>query len=117
MAEIQRFETSARLSRAVIYNGVAHLAGQTSVDRAPDIRVQTIDVLARIDARLAQLGTDKSRLLMALIMVKNMKDDFAGMNEIWDAWIAPGTAPARASLEANLSGADALVEIIVTAAV
>jgi len=117
MAEIKRIETSARLSRAVVYNGVAYLAGQTSVDRAPDIRVQTRDALSRIDARLAQLGTDKSRLLTALIMVKNMKDDFAGMNEIWDAWTAPGAAPTRASLEANLSGSDALVEIIVTAAV
>src|ERR1035437_9012492 len=117
MAEIKRIETSARLSRAVIYNGVAYLAGQTAVDRAPDIRVQTRDVLARIDARLAQLGTEKSRLLTALIMVKNMKDDFAGMNEIWDAWTAPGAAPTRASLEANLSGSDALVEIIVTAPV
>jgi len=50
-------------------------------------------------------------------MIKNMKDDFAGMNEIWDAWTAPGAAPTRASLEANLASSDALVEIIVTAAV
>jgi enamine deaminase RidA (YjgF/YER057c/UK114 family) len=117
MAEIQRIETSARISRAVIHNGIAYLAGQTSVDRTQDIRVQTRDVLSRIDARLAQVGTDKSRLLTALIMVKNMKDDFAGMNEIWDAWTAPGAAPARASLEANLSNPEVLVEIIVTAAV
>lgn len=117
MAEIKRIETNDRMSRAVVYNGVAYLAGQTSVDRTQDIRVQTRDVLDRIDARLAQVGTDKSRLLTALIMVKNMKTDFAGMNEIWDAWVVSGAAPARASLEANLSNPDVLVEIIVTAAV
>lgn len=117
MADIKRIETSSRLSRAVVYNGVAYLAGQTAVDRTQDIRVQTRDVLERIDARLAQAGTDKSRLLTALIMIKNMKTDFAGMNDIWDAWTAPGAAPTRASLEANLASPDVLVEIIVTAAV
>lgn len=117
MADIKRIETSNRLSRAVVYNGVAHLAGQTAVDRTQDIRVQTRDVLERIEARLAQVGTDKSRLLTALIMLKNITDDFSGMNEIWDAWTAPGAAPTRASLEANLASPDVLVEIIVTAAV
>jgi enamine deaminase RidA (YjgF/YER057c/UK114 family) len=28
--------------------------------------------------------------------------DFAKMNEVWDAWITPGTSPARACGEANL---------------
>lgn len=117
MADIQRIETSNRLSRVVIYNGVAYLAGQTAVDRTQDIRVQTRDVLERIEARLVQIGTDKTHLLTALIMLKNIKDDFVGMNEIWDAWTAPGAAPTRASLEANLASPDVLVEIIVSAAV
>jgi enamine deaminase RidA (YjgF/YER057c/UK114 family) len=116
MAQIQRIESSARISRAVMHNGVAYLAGQTAVDRTGDIRAQTRDVLARIDARLAQAGTDKSRLLTAQIWIKDIKGDFAGMNEVWDAWTAPGNAPTRATAECNLASSDVLVEIIVTAA-
>ncbi len=117
MAEIKRIETGARMSRAVIHNGVAYLAGTTAAEKAPDIRAQTRDVLKRIDARLAEIGTDKSRLLTAQIWVKNIKDDFAGMNEVWDAWVSPGNAPTRATAECPLAAPEILVEIIVTAAV
>jgi enamine deaminase RidA (YjgF/YER057c/UK114 family) len=117
VADIKRIESSARISRAVIHNGVAYLAGQTSVDRTPDIKVQTRDVLQKIEARLAQVGSDKSRLLTAQIWIKDIRNDFAGMNEVWDAWTAPGNAPTRATAECNLASPDVLVEIIVTAAV
>jgi len=117
MADIKRIDTSARLTRVVIHNGIAYLAGATATNRKQDIRGQTRDVLAQIDARLAQAGTDKTRLLTAQIWVKNIKDDFTGMNEVWDAWTAPGNAPTRATAECNLAAPDILVEIIVTAAV
>lgn len=117
MADIKRIESSARISRAVIHNGVAYLAGTTAAEKTPDIRAQTRDVLKRIEARLGEIGTDKSRLLTAQIWIKNIKDDFAGMNEVWDAWTAPGSAPTRATAECNLASPDILVEIIVTAAV
>ena len=117
MADIKRIESSARISRAVIHNGVAFLAGTTAAEKTPDIRAQTRDVLKRIEARLGEIGTDKSRLLTAQIWIKNIKDDFAGMNEVWDAWTAPGSAPTRATAECNLASPDILVEIIVTAAV
>ncbi len=117
MADIKRIETGARMSRAVIHNGVAYLAGTTSAEKSPDIRAQTRDVLKRIEARLAECGTDKSRLLTAQIWVKNIKDDFAGMNEVWDAWVSPGNGPTRATAQCELAMPDILVEIIVTAAV
>ena len=41
--------------------------------------------------------------------------DFPAMNEVWDAWVAPGNAPARATGEAKLATPDYLVEIIITA--
>ena len=43
-------------------------------------------------------------------------DDFAKMNEIWDAWITPGTSPARACGEAKLALPEYKVEVIVVAA-
>ena len=41
----------------------------------------------------------------------------AGMNRAWDAWVTPGQAPARATVEARLANPDWKVEIVVTAVV
>jgi enamine deaminase RidA (YjgF/YER057c/UK114 family) len=38
------------------------------------------------------------------------------MNAAWDAWVAPGNAPARATVESKLATPDYTVEIMVTAA-
>lgn len=113
MNPITRIESNQRLSRAVIHNGTVYLAGMTAGDTSEDIAGQTRQVLAKIDAMLAQAGTDKSRLLSAQIWLKNIQTDFKGMNSVWDAWTAPGCAPARATVEAALASAAILVEIAV----
>jgi enamine deaminase RidA (YjgF/YER057c/UK114 family) len=41
---------------------------------------------------------------------------FAGMNEVWDAWVVPGHTPPRATVEAKLANPACLVEIVVVAA-
>jgi enamine deaminase RidA (YjgF/YER057c/UK114 family) len=41
---------------------------------------------------------------------------FAEMNAVWDAWLSPGNAPARATVEAKLAAPDYKVEIMVVAA-
>ena len=68
-----------------------------------------------IDKLLAEVGSDKSRILQTVIWLADM-GDFAEMNGVWDAWVAKGSAPARACGEAKLARADFTVEIIVTAA-
>lgn len=115
--DIQRFGTGARLSRAVIHNGVAYLSGVTAPDRSQDIRGQVGQVLARIEQHLQEAGSDRARLLSALIILKDTGRDFAALNELWEAWVPAGQAPARATIEASLAAPDILVEIIVTAAV
>ena len=42
--------------------------------------------------------------------------DFAKMNEVWDAWLSPGTSPARSCGEAKLASTEYKVEVIVVAA-
>jgi len=42
--------------------------------------------------------------------------DFAEMNAVWDAWVAPGHTPARAASESKLATPDYKVEIIIVAA-
>lgn len=117
MSDIKRIATDTRRSRAVVYNNIVFIGGQTADDRSQDIRGQTRQTLAKIDNFLAAAGTGKQRLLTAQIWLKDIERDFAGMNEIWDAWTAPGAAPTRATAQCQLASPEVLVEIIVTAAV
>ena len=115
MNDIQRFEVGARLSDMAVHNGVAYLAGHVPIDATQDITGQTAQVLAAIDATLALAGTDKTRILMAQIFIADLAD-FAGMNVAWDAWVAAGHAPPRATVIAKLAKPEWKVEIVVTAA-
>ena len=116
MSEIKRINVGKRLSDVAVFNGVAYLAGQVADDKSLDIQGQTRQILETIDRLLKQVGSDKSRILMAQIFVANMKE-FDGMNAAWDAWVAEGNAPPRATIEARLADADYKVEVVVTAAV
>lgn len=116
MSSIKRVNVEKRLSDMAVYNGVAYLAGQVPDDGSLDMEGQTAQVLATIDRLLAEAGTDKSKILMAQIFVANMKE-FDAMNRAWDAWVADGNAPPRATVEARLANPDYKVEIVVTAAV
>lgn len=116
MSSIQRIGGNERFSHIVKHNSVVYVAGVTSSDRTDDVGVQTADVLKKIDAHLAQAGTDKSRLLTAQVWLKDIERDFAGMNAAWGAWADQANLPTRATCEAKLAAPEILVEIIVTAA-
>lgn len=113
---IQRFDVGPRMSELAVHNGVAYLAGQIPEDTTQDITGQTRQVLEAIDALLAQAGTDKTRILRAEIFLADIAE-FAGMNQAWDAWVAAGHTPPRATVQAALAKPDWKVEIVVTAAV
>jgi enamine deaminase RidA (YjgF/YER057c/UK114 family) len=104
------------MSEMAVHNGVAYLAGQVASDATLDAKGQTTDVLAQVDALLARAGTDKSRILMAQIFLADVAD-FPAMNEAWDAWVAGGATPPRATVEAKLAKPGWKVEIVVKAAV
>ena len=110
---IERIETGTRMSKIVKHNGVAYLCGQ--VGAGDTIAEQTRDCLSRVDALLETAGSSRERMLQAIVWLADMAD-FSEMNEIWDAWVPQGHAPARACGEARLARADLKVEIIVTAA-
>ena len=113
---IQRLHVASRYSEAVIHHGVIHLAGQLADDLSGDIRQQTRETLAAIDRRLAEAGSDKTRILSATIYLRDIDADFAGMNAEWDAWVAPGAAPARATVQARLYAPAVRGEIQIVAA-
>jgi enamine deaminase RidA (YjgF/YER057c/UK114 family) len=116
MSDIQRFDLGPRMSEMAVHNGVAYLAGQVAADATQDAQGQTASVLAQIDALLARAGTDKSRILMAQIFLADVAD-FPALNAAWDAWVAGGNTPPRATVEARLAKPEWKVEIVVKAAV
>ena len=114
MSKIIRTEPNKILSKAVEYHGFVYLQGVTCNDTSKDIKGQTAEVLAQIDALLETHGTDKTRLLQAIIWVKDIRDR-AAMNELWTAWLPAGGAPVRACVESNMADPRVLVEIMITA--
>jgi enamine deaminase RidA (YjgF/YER057c/UK114 family) len=113
---IERFGVGKRMSMAVAHGSTVYLAGHVARDPAgKSVTEQTRDILAQIDARLAEAGSDKSRLLSASIWITDMAT-FAEMNAVWDAWVVEGHTPARATVEAKLATPDYKVEIAVIAA-
>lgn len=111
---IQRLGAGPRMSQAVIHGDTIYLAGQVGAP-GQGVPEQTAAVLASIDDLLAQCGSDKSKILSATIWLADMAD-FGAMNAVWDKWVSPGNAPARATGEAKLATPDYKVEIIVVAA-
>jgi enamine deaminase RidA (YjgF/YER057c/UK114 family) len=69
-----------------------------------------------VDKLLTEAGTDRAHILMCQIYLADMAD-FAGMNEIWDDWVAPGDAPPRATVQAKLAKSEWKIEVVVTACI
>jgi len=113
--KITRIEAGPRMSQAVVRGDTVYLAGQVAAKPVPSVGKQTRQILSQIDKLLKAAGTDKSKLLSANIWLADIRG-FAEMNEAWDAWVAKGNPPARATVEAKLAGPQYLVEIMVVAA-
>ncbi len=114
---IERINVSERASAIVINNGIVYLSGQVAEDPDADIQDQARSTLARVDALLAEAGTDREHLLSATIYLRDIANHFALFNEVWNDWVPSGHSPARACVQAHMARAALLVEICITAAV
>jgi enamine deaminase RidA (YjgF/YER057c/UK114 family) len=87
----------------------------TSTDTSVSIEQQTLFTLAAIEASLAELGSDKSRIVSAQVYIANMTEKPL-MDAVWKKWLGdnPQHWPQRACLGVNLEG-DVLIEVTVTA--
>jgi enamine deaminase RidA (YjgF/YER057c/UK114 family) len=110
-----RHHVGARISEIAIHNGTVYLAGQIAEDTDQDVTDQTREVLGHIDRLLAGADSDKTLLLSVQIYLSDMSN-FARMNAVWDTWVAEGSAPPRATVEAKLANPACLVEVVVVAA-
>ena len=112
---VKRINAGPRMSGAVVNGNTVYLAGQVG-EPGGSVAQQTKDILATIERLLKEAGSDKSKILQAIIWMADMKD-FAEMNAVWDKWVDGKDAPARATGEAKLAAPEYKVEIIITAAV
>lgn len=112
---MEYLESNARYSKAVIHGDTVYLAGQIAPDPGADVVGQTRQVLEQIDILLGRCGSDKSRVISALVLLKDM-GDLEAVNTVWDTWIVPGRPPARTPMQAPLADPRFLVEIQIVAA-
>ena len=112
---IKRFGTTARWSDATVHRGVAYIVEVPSTPSA-STEAQCREVLAQLEATLLKVGSAKDQLLMCTIFLAHMAYRNA-FNEVWDAWLIPGTAPVRACVEVGLADPAYRVEIQAIAAV
>ncbi len=113
---IQYYMPGNRLARATVYNNTIYLSGIIADADAIDFKSQMESVLRKIDQTLNDLGSHKDNLLQVTIYLPDITQ-FEYMNLIWDKWITPGLAPARATVEAKLADRKYAIEIMAIAAI
>ena len=105
-------------SQGVRVGGLVFTAGQIALDPAtqqvvaPGIAEQTTQVLENLKAILESAGSDLTRVVKATVFLKDF-NDFAAMNAVYGAYLAPAgvVAPARSTVEVSRLPKDVLVEI------
>ena len=114
---ITRHHTNDRMSQIVVHGDTVYLAGQVALSAPGEsVAAKTKAILLQIDNLLAEVGSDKSKILSATIWLCSM-DDFAEMNGVWDEWSKGGNAPCRAAVESpRLAAPQFTVEIGIIAA-
>ena len=113
---IQRIQPSKRFSEVVIHNNTAYFAGQVPEKTVKHAYEQTKEVLSLIDKLLAEIGSEKSKILTTQIFLADMAD-YAQLNQAWDEWVDSQNPPSRATVEAKLADPDWKVEIVIIASV
>jgi len=116
MSTVVRIDPGPRMSEASVFGERMYLSGMIPEDTSADITGQVKQALGEIDALLQKGGSDKSKILSAVIWLRDISD-FAAMNVVWDAWVVPGQTPARATVEAKLNDPKMKIEIMVVAAI
>ncbi|WP_439502593.1 RidA family protein [Aminobacter ciceronei] len=114
---IGRFGIGKRASSAVTHDGTGYFAvtPQAPYDAGLSTAEQAVQLLAKADARLADIGSGKNKLLFVAIILADM-GDYNAINEVWDDWVADIAPPARACFEARLASPALKIEMIMICA-
>jgi enamine deaminase RidA (YjgF/YER057c/UK114 family) len=101
-------------SRAVVHGGLVFTVAVAPDPVSSSMYEQSAKALGRIDESLALCGTDKSKILSAIVYISDMKRK-GEMNRAWDEWVDAKNPPMRACIGVELEPPH-IVEIVVTAA-
>jgi 2-iminobutanoate/2-iminopropanoate deaminase len=110
---------SPAYSQAVKAAGLVFVSGQAGVDPATGhlagatIQEQTRQCLRNVSAILEAAGSSLDKIVSATFILRD-PEDFAGMNEEWQAWF-PTDPPARQGARLPIDSAGLLVSIAVIA--
>lgn len=111
---IKRGIATPIMHRFVEHNGVLYFGGLVADDHGTPMREQTAQICTKLDALLAEAGSDKSKLLSAMLYITDMSQKGA-MNEAWLGWLDAADLPTRATIGVADLGEGVLIEIVVTA--
>lgn len=105
---------AAPLTPALRVGDTIYVSGQVPVGAGGDIvgddvRTQTKQVLDNLEAQLTKAGASRGDVVKTLVVLPNVKRDFAAMNEVYASFF-PDPKPARTTLGGELA-IDVLVEI------
>jgi enamine deaminase RidA (YjgF/YER057c/UK114 family) len=100
-------------SRAVIHDDLVLTVAVAPDPVTPLMYEQTQKALARIDEGLMLCGSDKSKILSAIVYIHGMALK-SEMNRAWDEWVDRANPPMRACIGVELEPPH-IVEIVVTA--
>ena len=100
-------------SRAVAHDDLVFTVAVAPDPVSPSMYEQSVKALTRIDESLALCGSDKSKILSAIVYISDMKRK-GEMNRAWDEWVDKSNPPMRACLGVELEPPH-IVEIVVTA--
>ncbi len=104
------------LHEVVEHNGVLYFGGVIADDLSIDMAGQTADVLRQVEHLLALHGSNRDRVLSALIFVSDLALKPA-LDEVWKGYFQPAHLPARAAVGIGELGPRVLPEVVLTAAV
>jgi 2-iminobutanoate/2-iminopropanoate deaminase len=105
-------------SQGIRVGNLVFTAGQIALDPAtqqvvaPGIAEQTTQVMENLRAILEAAGSSLARVVKTTVFLKDF-NDFAAMNAVYGAYLAPDgvAAPARSTVEVSRLPKDVLVEI------
>ena len=105
-------------SQGIRLGNLVFTAGQIALDPvsqqvvAPGVTEQTTRVLENLKAILEAAGSSLAKVVKATVFLKDF-NDFAAMNAVYGAYLAPEgvAAPARSTVEVSRLPKDVLVEI------
>src|ERR1700688_1033037 len=88
-------------SRAVVHDDLVFTVAVAPDPVTASMYEQSVKALNRIDESLALCGTDKSKILPAIVYIADMKRK-SEMTRAWDEWVDAANPPMRACIGVDL---------------